>query len=173
MSDPRLNSCHLDFPRRQDYRRCRDALLEERGWLTNVAEHVHDLVGDREDWPIDPHQILPGTRYLLHDLRTDCRYLLATGLNSLGRLADNDIVFEDLIISRRHCVLLVHVRGGCELHDTASRNGTFVNGVRVRRPVRLTSGDGIRIGDRLLQFLDEKDDHAVIDDEDHPLTMVQ
>src|SRR4051812_49292422 len=98
MSDPRLNSCHLDLPPRQDYRRCREALLEERGWLTNVAEHVHDLVGDGEDWPIDPHQVLPGTQYLLHDLRTECRYLLATGLNSLGRLADNDIVFEDLII---------------------------------------------------------------------------
>src|SRR4051794_27369663 len=113
MSDPRLNSCHLDFPRRQDYRRCRQALLQERGWLTHVAEHVDDFVGDPDDWIVDPRQVLPGTQYLLLDVRADCRYLLAPGLNTLGRLSDNDIVFEDNVISRRHCVLLVHAWGGC------------------------------------------------------------
>ena len=42
----------------------------------------------------------------------------------VGRFPDNDIHFVELCVSRRHCVLLVHAWGGCDLHDTASRNGT-------------------------------------------------
>jgi pSer/pThr/pTyr-binding forkhead associated (FHA) protein len=172
MSDPRFDSCHLDFPRRTEYRRCREGLLGDRGWVTRVAEHVHDWMADDEDWPVEVQQVVPGTQYLLLDRTTGCRYLLATGLNSIGRFPDNDIVFEEKTVSRRHCAVLVHARGGCELHDTASRNGTFVNGARVGRPVRLTSGDGIRICDRLLQFLDAKDDRSGCADEEHPATAV-
>jgi hypothetical protein len=32
-------------------------------------------------------------------------------------------------------VILVHATSGCELHDTASTNGTFVNGHRIHDPV--------------------------------------
>jgi hypothetical protein len=173
MSDPRLDSCHLDFPRRQEYRLCRQGLLHQRGWVTRVAEHVHDLVGEADEWPLGPHQVLPGTQYLLVDVQTGYRYLLATGLNTLGRHPANDIVFEEIEVSRRHCVVLVHAWGGCELHDTASLNGTFVNGVRVQRPVRLTSGDCIHIYHRLLHFLSASDDRAEGADEEPPATAVE
>ena len=38
-ADPRLNSLHLEAPRRQDYRRAREALLQARGCHTLCAEN--------------------------------------------------------------------------------------------------------------------------------------
>jgi hypothetical protein len=177
MSDPRLQSGHFEaLSRRQEYRRARETLLGARGWLTLACEHLHRLVDDSDDWPallpVRPDQVIPGTKYLLLDRQTGCRYPLRTGLNTIGRLLDNDIVLEDFVISRRHCVLLVHGWGGCELHDTASRNGTFVNGRRVRQPTLLDSGDGIQVCQRLLLFVGEKDCPAGGPDADHPETVV-
>src|SRR5262249_39600220 len=160
MSDPRLNSCHLGLcPRRADYRRARAVLLEERGCLTLAGEKACALLDAAEDWlplaPARPDQFLPGTKYLLVDQRAACVYLLKVGLNTIGRLPNNDIVLEGLYTPRRHCVILVHVRGWCELHDTASRNGTFLNGRRLRAPVHVTSGDRIQVCDRPLFLVSE------------------
>src|SRR5262249_23134926 len=90
----------------------------------------------------------------------NCCYPLRIGFNTIGRLPDNDIELEEITVSRRHCVLLVHAWGGCELHDTASRNGTFVNGHRLRQAVRLTSGDQIGVCNRPLLFVSEKEYHS-------------
>ena len=38
MADPRLNSVHLEFPRREQFRQARDVLLNARGWQTVLAE---------------------------------------------------------------------------------------------------------------------------------------
>jgi hypothetical protein len=46
------------------------------------------------------------------------------------------------------------------LHDTASTNGTFLNGQRVSGPERLASGDCVQVGGRPLFFVSEKDDLA-------------
>ncbi len=173
MSDPRLDSAHLDFPRRQDYRRARETLLGARGWLTMTGEQFRALVAEADEWLIRPDHVLPGTTYLLFDHAADCAHPLKTGLNTLGRLPNNDIHFEDRCISRRHCVILVHAWGGCDLHDTASRNGTFVNGVRVTRPVRLTAGDSIQLCDRRLLFVSEKDYQADDEYDEHPETEVR
>lgn len=53
----------------------------------------------------------------------------------VGRAADNDVVFDaniDLDSSGRHCEIVL-VDGGWTVIDAGSRNGTFVNGVRVQR----------------------------------------
>jgi pSer/pThr/pTyr-binding forkhead associated (FHA) protein len=155
MSDLRFESGHLEFPRRQEFRRRRDDLYQARGWLTMAGARLGDL-GDAEDWPVRPQRLLPGTRYLLV-LEGGAAYPLRTGLNTLGRFPENDIHFEEIHVSRRHCAFLVHAWGGCDLCDTASRNGTFVNGARVDRLVRLDSGDRIRVCDHLLLFLSERD----------------
>jgi adenylate cyclase len=160
MFDHCLHSGHLDFPRRQEFRRRREQVLAARGLVTLAAEQIRDLVGDSDEWPILPEQVIPGTRYLLVDHAAGCAYQLHTGLNTMGRYPDNDVRFDENCISRRHCVILVHAWGGCELHDTASRNGTFVNNVRVTRPARLTSGDSVQIPGRRFRFLSEKDYRA-------------
>ena len=38
MVDPRLNSVHLEAPRRQEFRRAREVLLNARGWQTLAGE---------------------------------------------------------------------------------------------------------------------------------------
>ena len=85
--------------------------------------------------------------------------LLTTGATPLLRAAqafDNDVVIENGHISRRHCAIVVHVRTGCEIHDVASKNGTFLNGERLAGSVHLKSGDEIRMCDRNFVFMSKQ-----------------
>ena len=170
MSDWRLNSGHLPPMRRQYYRRAREDLLGARGWLTLAAERVEGW--ESADWasllPVRPGQFLPGSRLLLLEERTDLSFPLRIGLNTIGRFPENDIVFDEIEVSRRHCVILVHVRGACELHDTASMHGTYVNGARIRMPVTLAVGDQIRICKRVLLLARAGDDEPDLNNDFHP-----
>jgi pSer/pThr/pTyr-binding forkhead associated (FHA) protein len=78
---------------------------------------------------------------------------LKVGLNSIGRLPDNDVVIDDATVSRRHCAIVVHSDLTTEIHDVASKNGTTVNGQKIAGPTRLRDGDEIGLSDRQLTFL--------------------
>ena len=56
-------------------------------------------------------------------------------------MPDNDVVVADPSVSRRHCAVVVHTGQTCEIHDTASKNGTYLNGRRIDGPTRLAGGD--------------------------------
>jgi pSer/pThr/pTyr-binding forkhead associated (FHA) protein len=58
------------------------------------------------------------------------------------------------------------------LHDTASRNGTFVNGKRIVEPTRLQRGDEIKIYKRRLLFISESDCGSDEQMDNHPETAV-
>ena len=49
----------------------------------------------------------------------------------IGRADDNDVVIDDLQVSRRHAELRDLGGGRFQLTDTGSSNGTFVNGQRI------------------------------------------
>jgi hypothetical protein len=49
-------------------------------------------------------------------------------------------------VSRHHAQVRVAVGGGLEIDDLGSRNGTWVNGTRIRSATPLTSGDVVRVG---------------------------
>jgi hypothetical protein len=155
MADPRLNSVHLEPPRREEFRRARDMLLNARGFQTMAAEQgdFRALEADNSRTFVqEPDQNSPpGLKYWLVD--KDKIYPLRIGLNTIGRAPENDVVVPDSYVSRRHCAVLVHAGENCELHDTASKNGTYLNGRRIPGPTRLTSGDEIRMCDRQLVFL--------------------
>jgi serine/threonine protein kinase len=55
------------------------------------------------------------------------------------------IVVANRTVSRRHC-RLVESEGGYLLEDLGSTNGTFVNGIRIALPVRVTPSDLITLG---------------------------
>jgi pSer/pThr/pTyr-binding forkhead associated (FHA) protein len=143
--------------------------------LTLAAEHVAGWTDESADLPsglpIRPSQWVPGTPLALIEQERGSSYPLKVGLNTIGRFPENDIVLEEIEISRRHCVILVHVRGNCEIHDTASMNGTFVNGLRIRKPVSLEPGDQIRICDRHFFLAGDRADEPAID-HDFPPTIV-
>ncbi|HKB39031.1 MAG TPA: FHA domain-containing protein [Gemmataceae bacterium] len=154
MVDPRLNSVHLEAPRRQEFRRAREVLLGARGWQTVMAERDPAAQADASHTLVQepPDVASPaGLSYWLVD--GDCVHPLKVGLNTIGRSPDNDVVLQDAYVSRRHCAVLVHANHVCELHDIASKNGTFLNGRKIGQPTRLHSGDEIRMCDRQLVFL--------------------
>ena len=80
-------------------------------------------------------------------------YPLRLGLNTIGRMPDNEVVLEDPYISRRHCAIVVHAGNGVELHDIASKNGTYINGRRLEGPTPLKPGDEIRMCERNLVLI--------------------
>ena len=80
-------------------------------------------------------------------------YPLRVGVNTIGRLPDNDVVVQGPYVSRRHCAILVHAGDGCELYDIASKNGTFINGLKLSGPTHLAAGDEIRMCDRQFVFM--------------------
>ena len=93
-------------------------------------------------------------RFWLLD-RDHCVYPLHVGLNTLGRSPDNDVVLQDAFTSRRHCraILAIHHRTGCEIHEVASKNGTYLNGVRLAGPTPLHAGDEIRVCDQRFMLM--------------------
>ena len=152
MGDQRLNSIHLEAARRQDYRRAREELLRARGDHTLYAEHVAGAQDAGSTCILNRGAGgAAGPGYWLAD--RDFLYPLKVGLNTLGRSGDNDVVVPDDYVSRRHCAILVHHDRACELHDTASKNGTFLNGTRLGGPTRLKPGDEIRVCNRQFVFL--------------------
>ena len=74
---------------------------------------------------------------------------------TLGRQDRCDIVLEVGAVSREHARIL-RSDNGFLIEDLKSRNGTYVNGVEVQSPVRLSNGDHIRICDVLLVYEDMK-----------------
>jgi signal transduction histidine kinase/CheY-like chemotaxis protein len=71
------------------------------------------------------------------------------GIASIGRSPDSIVMLDDTEISRQHARLSRDANGGYLLEDLGSKNGTFVNGLRVESRL-LAYGDRIRLGPRML-----------------------
>jgi ABC-type multidrug transport system ATPase subunit/pSer/pThr/pTyr-binding forkhead associated (FHA) protein len=63
----------------------------------------------------------------------------------IGRESDNDVVVDDPLVSRHHAAVQRHSGEGV-LVDLSSFNGTFLNGVRVEAPARLSPHDVVGVG---------------------------
>ncbi|MER5183529.1 FHA domain-containing protein [Streptomyces sp. NPDC002896] len=79
----------------------------------------------------------------------------------IGRADDNDLVVDDLVVSRRHAELHAHHDGTYEIIDLGSHNGTFLNGQPVDH-AQVSEGDIVGIGhtafclvgDQLQEYVD-------------------
>lgn len=81
---------------------------------------------------------LENDKMTVHDLKADETYI--------GRSHENDVVLDqDACISRRHAVI-ARVDGSYTLCDLLSRNGTLLNGRRLRGTVQLKQNDEILVG---------------------------
>jgi pSer/pThr/pTyr-binding forkhead associated (FHA) protein len=78
---------------------------------------------------------------------------LAGSQVTIGRRADNDIALEwDQEVSRLHAQL-EHIRGDwCVIDDGLSRNGSYLNGERVRGRHRLRDGDHLCFGSTVIGY---------------------
>jgi pSer/pThr/pTyr-binding forkhead associated (FHA) protein len=153
MSDPRLCSVHLEgHPRRQEYRQARDAVVGACGQQTLAFDQGHlDQLEELRTQAGEGVAPAAPARFSLID--QDGLHNLKVGINTIGRLPDNDIPVADGSVSRRHCTIVVHASRGCEVFDTASKNGTFVNGQRIKGMTVLKAGDQIRLCDRQFVFI--------------------
>ena len=84
---------------------------------------------------------------------------LPDGTLRVGRAPHNDIVLRDESVSAEHCELLVQ---GIEVivRELGSRNGTYVNGLRVAAQSGLSRGQTLRLG-----RVEARVDHPEISDE--------
>ncbi len=73
---------------------------------------------------------------------------------TLGRRDDNDIVIDDVFVSRQHIEIEKKDKAYI-IKDRKSRYGTFVNGESVIE-IQLNYGDEIQVGNTLITFVDEK-----------------
>ena len=72
-------------------------------------------------------------------------WLLAEGLNLVGRDSDCTVRIDSITVSRHHARIVV-TRGEATIEDLGSRNGTYVDGQPVTLPVALKDGGQIGIG---------------------------
>lgn len=84
-------------------------------------------------------------RARLIDAGSNRSYDLATNRILIGRETSNDIVLNDLNVSRQHAQVAFEPQGIWVVTDLGSTNGTFVNGMPVSRR-GLADGDRITLG---------------------------
>ena len=70
---------------------------------------------------------------------------------TIGRQAGNDLVLPSDTLSRQHALITVGATG-YSITDMQSRNGTYVAGNLINRPVILHDADEVRLGDVALRF---------------------
>ena len=71
---------------------------------------------------------------------------------TFGRSSQNDVELKrDEYASSSHARLEPR-RDGVWVEDIGSTNGTYLNGIRLTRPKRLTAGDIVRIGETELRY---------------------
>lgn len=71
---------------------------------------------------------------------------------TIGRSSENNIVINDVKVSRTHLQLVQNDNGVCSVVDLNTTNGTFVNGQKISGEVRLELHDVIRIGNTTLPW---------------------
>jgi pSer/pThr/pTyr-binding forkhead associated (FHA) protein len=92
---------------------------------------------------------------LVHIIESDQleRIVELRGTTTVGRDSANDIVLDELTISRCHAVLFVRPEGSV-LIDLDSTNGTWVNGIPAPpdQAVSLADGDTITLGRMVARY---------------------
>ncbi|MFK8113837.1 MAG: ATP-binding protein [Rubripirellula sp.] len=78
-------------------------------------------------------------------------FQLSEPVYRIGRESNSDIQLFDSEASRAHAELRLNEKGGCDLVDLGSSNGTLINGQRISRET-LASGDRIEIGATLMIY---------------------
>jgi DNA-binding NtrC family response regulator len=88
---------------------------------------------------------------VLHGPESGTEALIPAAGVVVGADASADVQLTDSAVSRRHCSI-VPARDGFDVTDLGSRNGTYVDGVSIKRAT-LPVGTVLRVGGSLLQLV--------------------
>lgn len=78
---------------------------------------------------------------------------LLDAVTRLGRHPDNEIMLDDITVSRRHADIR-RTTDGYVVDDAGSLNGTYVNQDRIDAPTKLVHGDELQVGKFRLVFFE-------------------
>ena len=150
------------------YRRLKDTLAEDLGIDPGPGiQELHSRVLRQE--PLDSKQSAQATAVdtlVSIDHRTAVNpqsavahmrdalgrpHPLVAAATRVGRLEDNDIVIDDVAVSRHHAVI-IDTGTSFVITDLRSANGIYVGEERVRGSVTIVHGDRIRICDHEFTF---------------------
>ncbi len=87
----------------------------------------------------------------LYDITHDQAFLLDADTMTIGRENNNDIVLQDINISRHHAEIRNMGNNHWTLTDLGSMNGTFVNGRKIKS-IALNDADRITLGITDIEF---------------------
>ena len=89
------------------------------------------------------------------------KFDLKPGQLTIGRHPDNDVMIDDISVSRHHAVIEVvsskYLDGALEFFivDKGSKNGTFINEQSVNERERLVDGDVVRLAWNKFKLIDD------------------
>jgi len=120
------------------------AITDEVAELKKQAANMDLAAGQVAQPNITPH---PGALVsLVRDGEQPCYLYAHEGSKAwLGRGSKCSVRIKDKRISRLHCVI-ISAGNNWYVADLGSRNGTYVNGVRIEEPVRLSHNDTVNLG---------------------------
>ena len=101
-----------------------------------------------------PHSAMPVLKpfaYLISQTSQPKRFAITNAIWRIGRSRENELVLDDVSISRRHAEIQRGPDGAFTILDRGARNGTYVNGQQVKKRT-LQEGDMIEVGDIVLRF---------------------
>jgi pSer/pThr/pTyr-binding forkhead associated (FHA) protein len=78
-------------------------------------------------------------------------FRIKEGRSTIGRNITNTIVIDDKMISNYHAVI-VNEDEDIRIEDLESRNGIFLNGLRIADSGRLNDGCIIKLGSTMIRF---------------------
>jgi hypothetical protein len=85
-------------------------------------------------------------------LRSGSSHTLNSAAITAGRSSENDLELANDDYASSHHARFEPRGNGVWVEDAGSTNGTYVNGVRLKRPRKLAPGDVIRVGETDLRF---------------------
>ncbi|MBI2376314.1 MAG: FHA domain-containing protein [Deltaproteobacteria bacterium] len=83
------------------------------------------------------------------------KFVLSRNATTIGRSQENDIVINNLALSRQHAQIDFQ-SGKYHVQDLKSQNGVYVNGKRIHDAASLGDGDRITLGTYQFVFKDEQ-----------------
>ena len=95
-----------------------------------------------------------GILLILKGAGVGARYLLDAAQTKVGRDMSNEIILDDITVSRSHA--LITKSNGYRIKDLGSLNGSYVNAVAVKESA-INAGDEVQIGKyHLTLFIGDK-----------------
>ena len=93
-------------------------------------------------------------KFVLNVLNQSSRsssWMLNEGNYTVGRLAEHEIILDDVTVSRNHGKIVIESTNS-KITDNNSTNGIYINDILIKDSTEIHSGDKIKIGKFLLLF---------------------